>query len=48
VIFGIRVFSKRPIDFAQRPQRERQIGHCPDAGVVPEAKSLIGAPLGIE
>ncbi len=47
---GLRGFDqlKRAIDLAERPQGKRQIEHCANARIVPEAKSLIAVALGIE
>jgi hypothetical protein len=38
----------RAIDLAQRPQRDRQIGHCANAGVHPEAIREIVVAAGLE
>ena len=38
----------RAIDLAERPRRNRQIGHCADAGVQSEAKGQIVVAAGLE
>src|SRR5271166_6891490 len=38
----------RAPDVSQRPCRDRQVAHCRDAGVLPEAKGQIIVPAGLE
>ena len=40
--------GNRALDLAQRPQRERQVGHRGDSGVLSEAEGQIVVAAGLE